>query len=319
MIGAFFLFIKKHLAKLIPIVIVLGLLTPYAFNPSFLKSYVNIVLFLMIYPMLINIRLDEVVRAFGNVKIIGVSFVLNFVVAPLLAYAIGNLFFSGEPTLILGLMLIALIPTSGMTASWTGLAGGNLQMSLVLMALNLLLSIVMIPLYANLLLGEMVSFDNMVIISSIVRIVVIPMILGDLTRRLIIKLKSKKEYIALKPLFGGISSFFVLVIVYIAMALRSKKILGDPILVLKIVIPLIVFYTVMIVISHLVSGRLFERSDRIAVVYSSTMRNLTIALGIALGVFSESGNLASLLIAIAYLVQLPFAITYLKKFTQKDA
>jgi ACR3 family arsenite efflux pump ArsB len=217
---------------------------------------------------------------------------------------------SHDPMLIVGMLLIGLIPTSGMTASWTGLAGGRLQSALVMMAVNLLLSIVFIPIYMKLFLGQMIALPTMVIVNSLLKIVLLPMVLGDLTRRWIIRSKGKNYFKSLKPVFGGISATGVIAIVFVAMALKSKTILGNASLVWQSAIPLVIFYSVLMLVAHLIGARTMDEEDRIAMVYGVSLRNLTIALGISLTTFGES--LAVFLIAIAYVVQLPIASGYMK-------
>ncbi len=303
-------FVKTNLSYLIIGSILLGLIYGYYFKASYLKVYVSTVLFFMIYPMMINLKITDVFKSFNNIKPLALSIGINFLISPILAYILGRIFFADQPMLILGMILIGLIPTSGMTASWTGLAKGNIQLSLVMISVNLLLSVVMIPVYLKLFLGKMVGVESMVILKSLLQVVLIPLILGSVTRWAIIKSYGVTKYNKIKPNFSGISSLGVLLIVFIAMALKSKTIINQMDLVLLSIIPLVVFYTIIVLVSHILSNRYLESKDGIALVYSTTMRNLTIALGISLSSFGES--LAVFLIAIGYVVQLPVAAFYMR-------
>lgn len=303
-------FVKTNLSYLIIGSIVVGLIYGYYFKASYLKAYVSTVLFFMIYPMMINLKITDVFKSFNNIKPLALSIGINFFISPILAYTLGKIFFADQPMLILGMILIGLIPTSGMTASWTGLAKGNIQLSLVMISVNLLLSVVMIPVYLKLFLGKMVGVESMVILKSLLQVVLIPLILGSVTRWAIIKSYGVTKYNKIKPNFSGISSLGVLLIVFIAMALKSKTIINQMDLVLLSIIPLVVFYTIIVLVSHILSNRYLESKDGIALVYSTTMRNLTIALGISLSSFGES--LAVFLIAIGYVVQLPVAAFYMR-------
>lgn len=306
--------VKEHLTVLILVAIPIALLAGYYIELGFLKDYINLVLFMMIYPMMINLKVTDVFDSLKKPKPILFSLVVNFIMSPILAYGLGMLFFKDNPELLLGIVLISLIPTSGMTASWTGLAGGSLQTSLVMMSVNLLVSIVAIPIYLNLLMGELVAVNTMVIVSTLIKVVIIPLILGDLTRRLILKYKGKQFYKEVKPLFGGISSLGVVVIVFIALALKSRTIVSNLNLVLLSAIPLVIYYGVLMVSGHYVGHRVFGRQEGISLVYSTTLRNLTIALGISLSYFGES--MAVFLIALAYVIQLPFASMYMKRMNK---
>ncbi len=310
------LFIKKNLTPLIALTIPLALLIGYNFNMKFLKVSTSWILFLMVYPMMINLNIKDVINVIKNPKPVAISLLLNFTIVPLIAFAIGKTFFAGNPMLIVGMVLIGLIPTSGMTASWTGLAGGKVQTALVMMATNLLVSIVMIPIYMKLLLGQVVDTPTLTIIYSLIKVILVPMILGTITRKVIVKLSSEANLKALKPVFGGISSVGVIAIVFVAISLKSPTILANVGLVGNILIPVILFYGSVLLISQLATKLLSDSADKIPFIYGITLRNLTIALGISLSSFGES--LAVLLIALSYIVQLPIASLYMK-FTQKQA
>ncbi len=304
------LFIKKHLTMLIGVTIPVALLIGFFFNTKFLKPTTSWILFLMIYPMMINLNLRDIVKVIKNPKPVLLSVLLNFAVVPVIAFVIANQFLSFDPKLIVGMLLIALIPTSGMTASWTGLAGGKVQTALVMMAINLLLSIVMIPIYMKVFLGQLIDMPTMTIVMSLVKVILIPMILGNITRYFIIKKTSEQNLKSLKPVFGGLSATGVLLIVFVAISLKSKTILSNFTLVGQILLPLILFYILVFAVSLLATKLVEGKGDKIPFIYSVTLRNLTIALGISLASFGES--MAVLLIALAYIIQLPIASLYMK-------
>ena len=118
----------------------------------------------------------------------------------------------------------------------------------------------------------------------------------------------------MKPYFGEVSSFFVLIIIFIAVSLKSKMIMNQSSLALYAMIPLTLYYIILLSVSHFLGKRL-KKEDHIALVFSTTMRNLTIALGIAMGI--EGGDLAVFLMALAYMIQLPFATLYHNYSTKK--
>lgn len=304
------LFIKNQLTYLIALTIPVALIVGHYFNVAFLKGSTSWILFMMVYPVMINLNLHDVVKVIKRPKAVFLSVAINFGVVPLLAFGIGKVFLSFDPMLIVGMVLIGLIPTSGMTASWTSLAGGRVQTALVMMAMNLMLSIIMIPLYMNLLLGKVVDVPTLSIVMTLVKVVLIPMLLGNLTRRIIVSKTSEDHLKDLKPVFAGLSSTGVLAIVFVAIALKTQTILSNIALVGQIIVPVVVFYLLVLLMAQLASRGMSDAQDRIALIYSATLRNLTIALGISLASFGES--MAVLLIALAYVVQLPIASLYMK-------
>lgn len=307
-------FFKQNLIKLVPIAILFALAAGYIFNTSFLKVSVSYILFLMIYPMMINLNIFDVFKTFKAPKKIIIASVINFVVSPVLAITLSKIFFANQPELAIGLILLSLLPTSGMTASWTGLAGGNLKLSLAIMSSNLLLSIGILPLYLSIIDTGDVVIKTGLVFASLIKIVVIPLILGDITRRFLIKVKGEGGYKKLKPSFGGISSLGVILIIFVAVSLKSTMIIKNIDLALYSAIPLLIYYLVLITVSNEVGKRFMGTKDHIALVFSTTMRNLTIALGMAMGL--AGGNLTVFLLALAYMIQLPLASMYYN-YTQK--
>ncbi|WP_366923932.1 bile acid:sodium symporter [Metallumcola ferriviriculae] len=305
-----FKLIKDKLPYLIMGAIGLGLVNGYFNEVGYYKQFLTPVIFLMIYPMMINLKVTDVLSGFSTPRPLLYSVAINFIFSPLLAYVLSRLFFADYPTLTMGLMLIALVPTSGMTASWTGLANGNMKTALLIISVNLLLAIVMIPLYLKLLLGRVIPLDTMLVIKSLVQVVVVPLILGDLTRRLLTKKYGMKGFKAMKPQFAGISSTGVILIVFIATSLKSRTILGDGQMVLNVLVPLAIYYALILLASNLLGQKYLDYGDRVALIYGTTMRNLTIAM--ALTISSLEAGLAVFLIAVGYLLQVPFAALYMR-------
>lgn len=103
---------------------VLGFLAGLLFEVRFLQGLIIPFTFLMIYPMMVVLKIKKVIEG-GDAKAQVLTQVINFAVIPFVAYEIGAIFFSGKPFMALGLLLASLVPTSGMTISWTGFAKGN--------------------------------------------------------------------------------------------------------------------------------------------------------------------------------------------------
>ena len=276
---------------------------------SLLKAAVVPVLFLMIYPMMINIDLKEVINFRGHAKPVGLSVIVNFAVAPLVAVGLARTFFAGNPAYAVGLYFIALIPTSGMTAAWTGLAKGDLEAALVAMAVNLLAAVAILPAYLSVLVPTSVAFDPTALYRQLAQVVVLPMVAGNLTRRALLRRYGSDGFRRLKPTFGGLSSVGVMFIVFIAMTMRAQSILADPVASATTVVPLVVFYAVLLAVGAGL-GRLLDTERGIALVYATSMRNLSIALAIVVAAGSVPAE-AVLPIALAYILQPPLGAVYM--------
>jgi ACR3 family arsenite efflux pump ArsB len=312
MIGRTLARIKQNLIYIVVASLALGLAAGQVFDPgtkSLLKQAITPVLFVMIYPMMINIDLREALNVREHVGTVGLSLVINFAVAPAVAVVLARLFFAGNPAYAVGLYLIALIPTSGMTAAWTGLADGDLEAALVAMAANLLAAVVVLPAYLSLLVGDGVAFDPGALYRQMALFVVAPMVAGNVTRRLLLRTQGADGFKRLKPTFGGVSSLGVMAIVFIAMTMRSKAILADPIGSATTILPLILFYVVLLVVGVVLGRTLLSTARGIALIYATSMRNLSIAVAIA-AASSTLPTGAILPIALAYVIQPPLGAVY---------
>ncbi len=301
-------FLRENLLYFILGSMALGLAFGYTYRASFLKPLVLPVLLFMVYPMMINIKIEEVAHAFRDFRSVGLSLLINFVLMPFLAWSIARVFFPDQPIYAVGLYLIALLPTSGMTAAWTGMAKGNLNTALVIIAVNLLLSIFILPMYLKLMVGQAVPFDPMHIFKQLLYIVVAPMIAGDLTRRAIISRYGRERYLKIKPHLSSVSSVGVVMIIFLAMSLKAHQILSDAGEAALTLLPLALFYALSVGMGVVIGRALLSRDKMIALVYGTAMRDLSIAVAIAMLSFPG----AVMPIALAYAIQVPSAAVIMK-------
>ncbi len=313
MIRSFLITLKGNLIYVVIASLVGGLAFGQVAGPGIkglLKTAVVPVLFLMIYPMMINIDLREILNVRTHAKVVGLSLLLNFGVAPLLAVGLARLFFAGSVGYAVGLYFIALIPTSGMTAAWTGLAGGDLEAALVAMSVNLLAAIAILPAYLSVLIPGSVGFEPTALYRQLATVIVGPMIAGTITRSVILRRYDAEGLKRLKPVFGGFSSLGVMLIVFIAMTMRSAAILSDPVTSATTIVPLLGFYVGILAVGALLGRLLLSADLGISLVYATSMRNLSIAVAIV--VASDSLPTEAVLpIALAYIIQPPLGAVYM--------
>lgn len=310
------LFLQKNLIWSIPTCMVLGVLFGYYYDPVFLKQAVIPLTFLMVYPMMVNLDIKQVLSP-GDARLQTIVQLINFGLVPFIGLAIGRLFFPQQPLIVVGLLLTSLLPTSGMTISWTGFAKGNVSAAIKMTTIGLILGSLLTPFYLQWLVGTLIAIPLAQVFQQIVIIVFLPMVFGYATQRLIIwqfgQERYQKEY---KPRFPALSTLGVLGIVFVAMALKAGTIVANPALLLQLLAPLLVLYSINFILSTLVGKIMFPRGDAIALVYGTVMRNLSIALAIAMTVFGEQGSEIALIITMAYIIQVQAAAWYVK-FTDR--
>ncbi len=237
---------------------------------------------------------------------------------PFFAFGMGKLFFADQPLVALGLLLASLLPTSGMTISWTGFAKGNLNAAVKMTVIGLILGSIATPFYAKWLMGAAIEIPLADIFRQIIVIVFLPMLLGVATRLLLIRVVGADKYNkSLKQKFPAFSTLGVLGVVFVAMALKAETIVSKPMILVSFLVPLAILYLGNFALSTLVGKLLFNRGDAIALVYGTVMRNLSIALAIAITAFGgEQGSEIALIIAMAYIIQVQAAAWYVK-FTDR--
>ena len=306
-------FMQKNLVWSIPAFMVAGIIVGVLTNPAPLKSLIIPLTFLMVYPMMINLQIQKVLSG-GDTKVQLVTQLINFAVVPFFAFAMGRVFFGDRPLVALGLLLASLLPTSGMTISWTGFAKGNLSAAIKMTVIGLILGSIATPFYAKWLMGTVVEIPLASIFKQIIIIVFLPMILGVVTRIALIQMVGADKYHkSLKQKFPAFSTIGVLGIVSVAMALKAKDILASPTILLSFLVPLAILYAGNFLLSTLVGKFFFARGDAIALVYGTVMRNLSIALAIAMTAFgNEQGSEIALIIAMAYIIQVQAAAWYVR-------
>ncbi len=311
-----FLFtVNKNLVVAIPIFLIAGFIFGIAAHPGLVKQAKLLIMpftFLMVYPMMVTLNMNNLKKGL-NVKLQATALLINFVIIPVFAFFLGKMFFADQPFMALGLLLTALLPTSGMTISWTGFAKGNMGAAINLTVIGLTLGSLLTPFYVNVLLGASVEVALGKVVQQILIIVFFPMLIGQITRMLLLKRYSLPEFKQkIAPRFPAASTIGVLGIVFVAMALKARGIMAAPAELLAIFIPLLLLYGVNYSLSTVIGKMLFERGNAIALVYGTVMRNLSIALAIAINSFGEAGAQAALVIALGYIIQTQSAAWYVK-------
>ena len=298
---------SKSLIVTIPITLLIGFITGLFVNTSFLKDYILAFTFFMIYPTMIGFKIQEAVNL-SYMKIVFVIAILNFIVIPLVAIGFGKAFFADSPMLIVGIVMMSLFPTSGMTISWTMLNKGNVAAAIKITAISLLLGSFLAPVYLYVIVGALVEVDIMQTVMTVLQIVILPMLLGHITYKVYMRSHSLQEFnTVLKPLLPGVSTWGMVFIVFSSVSMKAKVLVSNPSVLLLITGVLVLFYLINFSISTLLGRWMFNRADAYAVVYGTVMRNLSIALGLAVASF---GSDTALLVTIAFIIQVQIAAWY---------
>lgn len=294
-------FPQAHLLVAVPSVFLVAFGVGLMTDTSALAGAILPVTVVMIFATMVGLPLRELVELRSVKRLLVAAIVLNFVWIPLLATGIGVSLLADHPALFAGLALIALLPTSGMTIAWTGLQQANVAAAVKLTASGLLLGAVATPWYLMAMVGEYIPIELGAILRTIAVVVLVPLVLSQITTRLILARTTRRDLqTRIKPMLAPLSVWGLLYLVFVTTSSRAEMIVDDLALLLLAVAAVVGFYAVNFLVSTLVAVRWFPRDDGIALVNSTVLRNLSIAIGIAATQFSGE---AALLITVAFMLQ----------------
>lgn len=304
---------QKYLLISVPLTLLLGFIVGTLVDTSFLRGTILIATIIMIYATLVGFKLKELTSLKGS-KIIGYSVFINFLVIPVIAYLLGTVFLSEYPIMFAGLALAALLPTSGMTISWTALQKGNVPASIKLTVFGLIIGSILTPWYLLAMIGQYVDIDILLTLRTIALVVFLPMFLGQVTFKWLLKKYTLEQLQKkIKPNFSPLSIWAMLYVVFVSISSQASMIVSNLQLIAIAIVVLLIFYTLNYIISTTIAVKFLNRGDGIALVNGTVLRNLSIAIGLAATAF---GAEAALIVTIAFVIQQQ-TIAYYGKFASK--
>jgi len=288
----------------------------YEFSiPNTLALGVVVGLFMMMYPAMANIKFEDLGKATRSPKQLLIVAFFNYAVAPFFMLLLAKIFLRGEPDLYTGLVLYGLAPCIAMVIVFTYLSAGNGPLAIILVALNSIIQMLLIPVYAKLLLGE-VNFDVWMVGESVVLYLGLPLIAGMLTRFWGVKKRGEEWFHKLKFYLDTMSIIGLLFTLVVMFALKGDLILEKPFFIVQLAIPMTIFFWVMFVVVYLTGWKLgLNYKDAVAVGFNATGRDFEIAIAIAITAFNPTVALATV---IGPLIEVPvmLALVWFAKKTE---
>ncbi len=266
----------------------------YEFSlPNVLALGVVIGLFLMMYPAMTNIKFGDLGKAVKSPKQLVVVLFFNFAVAPFFMLLLANLFLKPGSDFHTGVVLYGLAPCIAMVIVFTFLSFGNSALAIILVALNSILQMILIPVYAHWLLGD-VNFDVWVVGESVILYLGLPLLAGLITRYLGVRRYGEDGFRKVKSLLDALSIIGLLFTLIVMFSLKGDLIVERPSMILELAVPMTLFFWTMFVVVYLVGWKLkFSYEDSVAVAFNSTGRDFEIAIAIAITAFNPTVALST--------------------------
>jgi ACR3 family arsenite transporter len=306
-----------------PIVLIVAMLLGLLIGPVFSgiagvsNSIVYFSLIGLMYGIALGTPMRSVAKSYARLRFFGIAWSINFIIVPLIGFLLASIFLSGTPLIFLGFILYVVTPCTDWFLVFTGMAKGDVSLGLALLPTQLVLQIVLIPVYLYLFAGEIVPFQLGSLIETVAVFIILPFALAILTNRGIERTKGaewKERRMSTVPI--SIQTLTLAIAIFFMFAGQTNVIIENVGPLLIVLLPVLAFFAASYYLSKFVSRWLRLRYEECALLTcTSIARNSPLALAIAFGLFPDL-PLVQVEIIIGVIVELPVLVLVVKSLNK---